>query len=173
MIFFSHHLMWVYRNAIKTQTKKATPDGKYLNIDITFMQQRGRKKLTWRLIFNRVLAFSTFSVDYFAFVVTSVKFNRSMDLEDLIIKHWCKKNNKKNPRKNFHYVFVDLECNVMKSLNHQEVIKLSCEISLLLKKVFESRQIRCFEYNSTFRMHVHLYLYFDTRHSYTAKWYLI
>lgn len=105
--FFSHHLMWVYRNAIKTQTKKATPDDKYLNIDITFMQQRGRKKLTWRLIFNRVLAFSTFSVDYFAFVVTTVKFNRSMDLEDLIIKHWCKKKKKKNPRKNFHYVFVD------------------------------------------------------------------
>lgn len=97
--FFSHHLMWVYRNAIKTQTKKATPDDKYLNIDITFMQQRGRKKLTWRLIFNRVLAFSTFSVDYFAFVVTTVKFNRSMDLEDLIIKHWCKKKKKKKSEK--------------------------------------------------------------------------
>lgn len=104
--FFSHHLMWVYRNAIKTQTKKATPDDKYLNIDITFMQQRGRKNPAWRLIFNRVLAFSTFSVDYFAFVVTAVKFNRSMDLEDLIIKHWCKKNNKKNPRKNFHSTYL-------------------------------------------------------------------
>lgn len=58
-----------------------------LLLTLAFMQQRGRKKLTWRLIFNRVLAFSTFSVDYFAFVVTAVKFNRSMDLEDLIIKH--------------------------------------------------------------------------------------
>lgn len=37
--------------------------------------------------FYFVLAFSTFSVDYFAFVVTTVKFDRSMDLEDLIIKH--------------------------------------------------------------------------------------
>lgn len=58
-----------------------------LLLTLAFMQQRGRKKLTWTLIFNRVLAFSTFSVDYFAFVVTAVKFNRSMDLEDLIIKH--------------------------------------------------------------------------------------
>lgn len=58
-----------------------------LLLTLAFMQQRGRKKLTCRLIFNRVLAFSTFSVDYFAFVVTAVKFNRSMDLEDLIIKH--------------------------------------------------------------------------------------
>lgn len=58
-----------------------------LLLTLAFMQQRGRKKPAWRLIFNRVLAFGTFSVDYFAFVVTTVKFNRSMDLEDLIIKH--------------------------------------------------------------------------------------
>lgn len=59
-----------------------------LILTLAFMQQKGRKKKpAWRLIFNRVLAFSTFSVDYFAFVVTTVKFNRSMDLEDLIIKH--------------------------------------------------------------------------------------
>lgn len=77
----------MYRNAIKTQTKKATPDDKYLIIDISVHATEREKKTAWRLIFNRVLAFSTFSVDYFAFVVTAVKFNRSMDLEDLIIKH--------------------------------------------------------------------------------------
>lgn len=54
-----------------------------LLLTLAFMHQRGRKKLTWRLIFNRVLAFSTFSVDYFAFVVTAVKFNRSVDLKRL------------------------------------------------------------------------------------------
>lgn len=55
-----------------------------LLLTLAFMQQRGRKKKpAWRLIFNRVLAFGTFSVDYFAFVVTAVKFNRSVDLERL------------------------------------------------------------------------------------------
>lgn len=56
-------------------TKNPTPDDKYPNIDITFHAIAREKKNRIEVDFNCVLAFSTFSVDNFAFVVTSVKFN--------------------------------------------------------------------------------------------------